>query len=194
MSYAWSFNSFAPANLQSIFGGGDSDMEAEIVEAAMEEGLGEEALIERLAHILVQSKTPYAQLSVKEASALDELIAFLFTPEGLEEQLDVQPESPDFVHPSIIDELISRAAGRATLRLLPLLQSGRRLGESEPSDCAYCILSSAEVAQLQREVQQVMPLTVAWTEDYMPTVVQECLLDVLANVRDEQKALAAVLG
>ncbi|MCE9555666.1 MAG: hypothetical protein K8T91_20140 [Planctomycetes bacterium] len=194
MSHLWSFQSFAQPKLDALVGSGDAEAEKAVIEGVTWDEWGDMVMIEGLARNLVRSGANYEGLTSKESKTLDEIIAMLFSPEGLEERLEVEYESPDGVHPAVIQELLNRSPDPRELRMLPFLESGRRLGESAPSDCEYCIFSPTEVQTLHREVEQIMSLPSAWSEDYMPDLVKEWILDLLAAVRDKKKALAALLG
>lgn len=194
MSYMWNFYSFSSLKFDAIAGSGDAGHEELIVDAVTWDDWGDMEAIERLAKAFVRSGPSYDTLSKDDASIMDGLIAMLFSPEGLEEELEIEPESPDGLHPSVVDEMIRRAEGQIELQLFPILNGGRRLGSDGPVHCEYFLLSCDEVGVLRSEVEQILALPGSWSESNVPDLINECLLDVLKEVEAKPKSLMGSLG
>lgn len=194
MSYLWHFKSFSWTKLDGIVGGGDSSHEQLVVEAVTWDDWGDMEVVERLARVLVRSGPSYDRLSSEEASVMDGLISMLFCPEGLEEELEIEYESPDGLHPSVVKELLDRAGDSVEIQYLPILNGGRRLGLTELTHCEYCLLCATEVSALRQEVEQVIALPGSWSESYVPDLIDECLVSVLKIVEAKQAGLMGSLG
>jgi len=194
MSYLWNFKSFSWPKFEAIVGSGDSSHEQLVVEAVTWDDWGDMDVIERLARVLVRSGPSYDSLSSEEATDMDDLVSMLFGPEGLEEELEIEYESPDGLHPSVVKELLDRARDRVEVHYLPILNGGRRLGLTELTHCEYCLLRATEVSALRKEVEQVVALPVSWSESYVPDLIDECLVSVLKTVEAKQAGLMGSLG
>jgi hypothetical protein len=203
MSYAWSFHSFSIPKFQHYFGHASLQEVEEMVAAATweEREYGDEENptdlepIERIVRRVATGGISYAGLSSDDARTLDECIAVLFSPEGLEEQLEIGPESPDGVHPTIIEELLRRAEGRVELRYLPMLRHGWRYGGNDLAvRCEYVLLHPEHLQPLADEISSVVALPLPWSEGHVPEVVDECLVQVLQAVIPTKKGLAGFLG
>lgn len=210
MTVAWSFYSFSKDRWDAIFGGGLEGAEAAVVQSATwDEDAWPEADREprvRIARRIVRNGISYAGLSRKERELLDEMFLGFFCPEGLEELLGFEYESPDFVRMVLVDAVLARVAPRfkspllvrlfgrdgaaGTVRLLPLLATGRRLnGSGKPRD-PYLILSPEEVSQLHGEMGQAVSAPAPWPGAGWEESARRCLLDVFARVREKRKWLA----
>ena len=197
MSYLWSFQSFDPAKSQHIFGGGDPCARDAVVRALTwdEDAFDDVDAVVFVAEWIVSHGITYAGLAGSMRELLDDLIPVIFSPEGLAQELDVRPESPDGVHPSVFEEIIARASGHPSLRMLPLFRRGRRHGETETtSRCEYVILTPDELSTLCEELEAVLGQTVAWSADGLPELIRECLLDVAAAISSRDRAAVALLG
>lgn len=193
----WWFYSFSPERFRRVFGGNEPGMAELVADAATyEEGSWDDpAVPRRLAAVIVQSGIDYAGLSRSEASVLDEMMQRIFAPEGPGKELEVIPESPDGLHPNIVQELLAIARGRVAIRLLPILVGGRRYGQLDPNpECRYCILSTDEITQLLAEVQQILALADRCTKDYVPKVARECLGDVLQSAATKNRPLIGLFS
>ncbi len=196
MSYNWAFYSMPYQTFNKVVGGGDPDIETRAIEAVTWEKLykgDDEQIVCRLARSVIRNGIDYALLHEKEALMLDEVVRALFSSEGLAEDLELDPESPDGLHPSIVEELLS-AAGNHELRLLPILTAGRRFRTTAPSSCEYCILSTEEVSDLLSEVEQIITQAPKWSADYVPDVINECLCEPLASAKEKGRALYGQLS
>jgi hypothetical protein len=203
MSYAWSFHSFSIQKFQHYFGHASPQEVEEMVAAATweerEYGENEDAAdlepIERAVRRVATGGISYAGLSTDDARTLDECIAVLFSPEGLEQQLEIGHESSDGVHPTIIEELLRRAEGHVELRYLPGLRHGWRYGATDLAvSCEYVLLHPEHLQPLADEVASVVALPLPWSEGYVPEIVDECLVQVLQAVIPQKKGLAGFLG
>ena len=199
MSYAWSFHSFSINKFKHYFGHATPEEVEAMVEAAIWQEKAEGstvdlAPIKAVVRHVATNGLSYAGLTPEQAKILDHRLGVLFSPEGIED-LEIEPESPDFVHPSIIAELIQRAQGRVELKILPVLAHGWRHGEDNlAANCEYVILFPELLPQLAAEIETVVKLPLPWSEDYVPEVVDECLLKVIRNVISKKKGLAGFLG
>jgi hypothetical protein len=112
MSSRWSFYSFSKPRWDAIFGGGLQGAEDEIVQSATWDrsaGNDEQVSI-RLAQTIVRRGISYRGLSAAEADELDAIIAGFFCPEGLEDLLGYDYESPDGLSMVVVDALVDRSA------------------------------------------------------------------------------------
>lgn len=151
--------------------------------------------IERTVRCIATGGISYAGLSPDDARMLDDCIAVLFGPEGLETQLEIRPESPDGIRPRTIEELLRRAEGRLDLRYLPMLRHGKRYGASDLAvSCQYVLLHPEELQPLAEEIASVVALPLPWSESYVPDVVDKCLVQVLQTVILKNMGLAGFLG
>src|SRR5262249_33223892 len=113
-----------PRKFQHYFGHATPEEVEEMVAAATwerreygDDGDSEDlASIERVVRHVATTGLSYAGLSVDDAGILDGSLGLLFSPEGLEKQLGVGHESPDDLHPMIIEELLRRATTGMELR------------------------------------------------------------------------------
>ena len=193
MSWLWHFYSYSQPAFDAYLGGGRAGAVEEVVDAVAWDGWAwaDPVVIRRLAERVAHRGISYAGLTRHEAECLDELIPALFAPEGLAAQWDVVPESPDGLHPSVVQEMMRRAAGAA---LLPILLSGRRYGAVEPCACGYCLLSSSEAEQMAAEAERTLASTRAWSGAWVPGVVRDCLLDPLRSAFAKGRTLIGKLG
>jgi hypothetical protein len=122
---------------------------------------------------------------------LDTIVMGFFCPEGLEECLGFEYESPDGLHLSVVKELIARGKGEE-LPFLSLLTTGRRLnGRGVPDvDSRYLVLTPDEVSQLRAETQHLLEGPARWSAPSVPLVTRNCLLDVLTSVVAKNRCLA----
>ena len=183
MSYLWSFASFEPEALARLLGGGherELDAFVDLVGTGSDE-LGPPSDPE-VARAVLGSGFSYEGLDARSARTADDIVLAAFSEAGFWDVLAMEAESPDGLHPSIIDELLGRGGGGA---MLPLLRTGRRCGEETPSHCEYIVLAPEEVTILLKEVRRAMAAPVLWSAPYVPEVVVECLIEPLQNgVRD----------
>jgi hypothetical protein len=131
-------------------------------------------------------------MSPKASRAMDEVIRFAFSPEGFEAELKLEHISPDGVHPSVIAELIQRL--NAPKPLLAGLLRGRRYGQTEPADCGYCIFRPEEVSVVLQEVRAACAADFPWSAEYLPELVQECLVEPFAAAEGEVRPVFCHLG
>lgn len=151
--------------------------------------------IERTVRRVATGGISYAGLTADDSRTLDECIAVLFSPEGLEEQLEIRHESADGVHLPVIKELLRRAEGRVELRYLPALRHGERYGARDLAvGCQYVLWLPEHLEPLAREIASVVALPLPWSEGHVPEVVDECLVQVLRAVIPKKKGLAGFLG
>lgn len=180
MSRLWHFFSYSQPAFDAYLGGGGAGTVEEVIAAVLwdEEAWADAADARRLAERSAHDGISYANLSSREASCLDQLLQALFAPEGLAEKWEVVPESPDGLHPSIVQELLPRAVGAT---LMPVLLVGRRYGAAESSACGYCFLSPTECERLAAEAEQALASTNAWSGAWLPGVVVDCLIGPLRS-------------
>lgn len=193
MSIAWSFYSFDWSRWQSIFGGGGEDAERCVVESVTwDEGIYKDVdAAVRIARQIVASGLSYEGLSPPEAKTLDKIVAGFFCPEGLEECLGFEYESPDGLSLNIVNELIARRAS-AEFPFLSLLTTGRRLNGGGIPDVysRYLILTQEEVSQLRAETEHLLHDPAPWSSPVVLQIACACLLDVLTSAAAKNKCLA----
>ncbi len=191
MSYAWSFASFEPDALARLLGGGhDVELDAfvDLVGTGSDE-FGSPSDPE-VARALLELGFSYEGFDARSARTADDIVLAAFSEVGFWDVLAMEAESPDGVHPGIIEELLGRSGGGA---MLPLLRTGRRCGEETPSPCEYAVLAPEEVTILVKEVRRAMAAPVQWSAPYVPEVVVECLIEPLENgVRDGRWVFASL--
>ena len=106
-----------------------------------------------------------------------------FCPEGLEEELEVEYESPDFVAPAIVQEMLARAEGKIDPRYLRILERGRRYGQREhPPINHYFLLRPEEVERFAGEMRRLYELPAPWDDADVAGIVSHCLLDDFETV------------
>lgn len=198
MSYAWAFYSMPMEAFNKVVGGADPKLQKKALDAVtydLKELAQEEEDIETLsglARTAITKGIRYQNLNEDQASLLDQVILSLLSCEGLEKELELEPESPDFLQPAIIEELV--ASSSAQDGLLRYLIGGRRFGVAEPYECEYCIFAPHEVEELRREVDRIVSASPSWSGEHVPKVVRECLQDVLRTTVQKQRALVGRLG
>jgi hypothetical protein len=192
----WSFYSYSPVQFASFFGSNQTDAVGQVVDAVTwDEGAWEDVdAASSLAETIAMHGIRYTGLSDEEARMLDDMIPMLFSPQGLAEQLEVEAESPDGLHPSVVKELIRVGGKSASANLLRILVAGRRFGEQIPSDCGYCFLSTAETGGLLTEVRGVLAVGGPWSSSAVPEIVESCLAGVLESATKQQRPLVGILG
>lgn len=196
MSYLWWFASFSKSQLDAVVGSADSSMEEAVIETATWDDFDDDEIAERtrLARHLVRSRDVYDGLTDEEVKIMDAIVSGLFCTEGLEQELWLEYESPEGLHPSVIVEMLKRAKGKLDVSLLPILRSGRRLGQTSPTMCEYCVLNVEEIPALRGEVEAILALPGEWSAPYVAEEIEECLRSVLANVENKNKALVGQLS
>jgi hypothetical protein len=172
MSYSWSFHSFSDEAFGKVFGRSSPERVSEFLALVAAEPGGAKT---EIARSTLTSGISYVGASPAAARATDEVIKLAFSPAGFEAELDVEHLSPDGVHPSVVAELIRRL--NAPAPLLSGLLGGRRFGQTEPADCEYCIFRPDEVAAVLREVRGARAAGGAWSAEYVPELLQECLIE-----------------
>ncbi|HEV2705114.1 MAG TPA: hypothetical protein VGV59_04270 [Pyrinomonadaceae bacterium] len=175
MSYSWSFHSFSDEAFHNVFGRSSPEQVSEFLELAASD-LGDlSAEIAHASRSMLMSGISYDGVSPQASRAMDEVLRFAFSPEGLEAQLEVKPLSPDGIHPAVIAELVRRL--NAPTPLLAALLRGRRYGQAEPADCEYCIFRPDEVSAVLKEIRNACAASEVWSAEYMPDLLQECLIE-----------------
>jgi hypothetical protein len=112
MSAGWSFYSFSGPRWDAVFGGGLQGAEDQVIQSATWDRSvrNDEQVSIRLARTIVRSGISYRGLSAAEADELDAIIAGFFCPEGLEDLLGYDYESPDGVSMAVVNALVDRSA------------------------------------------------------------------------------------
>lgn len=174
MSYLWSFHSFNADRLLTLFADPQGEPTARLLDLTRWDGAGfdDPENAATVASAFVGSGLSYEGLDAEATQVADQVVMLIFSPEGFENDLEVEHISPDGVHPSVIEELLGRTE-RA--RVLPMLVSGRRAGQDAPSGCEYCVLSPAEVSALLDEVDEGVSVPRPWLIEYASDVVEEDL-------------------
>lgn len=198
MSYAWAFYSMPMEAFNRVIGGGDEELQKRAIyhitrdlkQLAQEDG--DMTTLNGLARTAISKGIRYNNLNEDHASLLDQVILSMLSCEGLEKELKLEPESPDYLNPEIVEELVASSSSKEGL--LRYLVAGRRFGVAEPFDCEYCIFEPHEVEELRREVDRVMTASKSWSADNVPKVVRECLQDVLRTTVQKGRALVGRLG
>ena len=188
MSFLWHFSSYDHLKLGSL-------TESAIADALLwdDGAFNDVAAVKRLAQHIASAGISYSGLPPADAELLDELIPLLFSPEALESELGVEPESDDGLAPSVVSEMIEHLPNAA---FLPSLIRGRRYGSDSTDvvDCNYVILTPANVTDLLAECATVMESSPAWTQTYIPDVIRECLIDTLTSIQAKGKYAIGALG
>ena len=187
MSFLWHFSSYDHAKLGSL-------TETSIADALLwdDGAFDDPSAVQRLAKHIASAGIEYSGLSATDAELLDELVPLLLSPEGLESELAVEPESDDGLAPTIVAEMIEHLPTASYLRWLV---RGRRHGsESTDVECNYVILSPTDVTDLLTECTSVMDSHPDWSQDYAPDVIRECLIDTLTSIQAKGKYAIGALG
>ena len=187
MSFLWHFSSYDHAKLGSL-------TESAIADALLwDDGAFDNvSSVQRLAQHIASAGISYSGLSATDAALLDELIPMMFSPEGLESELALEPESDDGLAPTIVSEMVEHLPTASCLRWLV---RGRRHGsESFDVECNYVILSPTDVTDLLAECASVMDSSPDWSQDYVPDVIRECLIDTLTSIQAKGKYAIGALG
>ena len=188
----WWFYTFDITKFENLVGSKNETIAQTVIEAATWEDENEE--LSRAASNLVMNGFDADNCSEDNLKTYDELFQILFSPEGLSDELDIKPISPDGVHPSLIVEMLEHAKDTSMTQMLINLKSGRRYKQVFTSDCEYCILTTNEVAALHNEVEKIINHGHNWSEQSYPSVLKECLLDVLTTAQNNGNAVIALLG
>ena len=198
MSFAWAFYSVSQADFEGHFLGPHPEkLEAFTSALTWDEGAFDEESAQQIAEHLAEHGLNYADLDEDRAALLDEAVPMLISEEGVGSSLQRVPESPEFVHPFVIESLLRAAkVGRISVLLLPILESGRRYGATGPTEgCNYCVLSPSEAESLALELSTILGATKDWgKEEYMPELVRKCLIGPLEKANKKKRALLGVLG
>jgi hypothetical protein len=148
--------------------------------------------VERLAAHIAAHGITYDSLSESDSELLDQLILSIFSPEGIQSVLEVEPESPDGVHPTVIREMLKHGVDA---KVLPWLLNGRtHNSQSRSAVCNYIILTPEEVAQLFAECRSLLNREVKWSQPYIPETVRECLVEPLESIHSKGKHAVGILG
>lgn len=195
MSLLWHFQSLSRTRFDAFVSNQDGRSIAMLTrllgrDETLERHPHAHALIERFPH----QGLGYDDLNAGQIEALDSFICALFGPEGLEDEFELEFESPEGVSPVIIDLMLVRGAGHVPIKILPALKQGRRLGKAHTAPCGYCLLTQPELGELQNEIRQILQLPTPWPELYLPMKIYENLLAVFATIETKQKDCIALLG
>lgn len=174
MSYSWSFQSFSEKSFRNVFGSSSTEQVDEFLRLATSAG-DPDSKIAPASQSMLMSGISYEGVSPDAARAMNEVIKFAFSPEGLEAELEIEHLSPDGIHPSAVAELIRRQD--APTPLLSGLLRGRRFGQIEPAGCEYCIFRPDEVSAVLQETREARAAGVPWSAEYMPELLQKCLIE-----------------
>jgi hypothetical protein len=202
MSYMWHFYSFSTEKFSQVFGAATPEQQGELIDAVLweisefeEDEFEDSELTISLTLKILKEGINYEGISIKEAEVLDEIIGLAFSPEGLNRELEAEPESPDGLHPSIIKEMMKRAEKSLKLKYLPILLTGQRIGQpAGRSNCNYFILEPTGINDFLAEVKMILKIEDDWSDDYVPQLIDECLLFVLEQISKKQKAMIGFLG
>jgi hypothetical protein len=193
----WMFNSFNQARFRQFFGkGSDTDEKAlqSVVEFEMGSSPGDE--LSQLAQKLARQGISYANLSPREAEAVDQVLAVAFGPEGLWTELELESESAQGLSTKAVDELLKRAQmHNISIELLPALKKGRRCSSTDltPS-CHYVLFDRNEVPKVAAEVRSLLDSKEPWSSPALQSEIMDGLLMVFEYVARKNKALAGVLS
>ena len=175
MSYAWTFHSFSGEAFGNVFGRSSPRRVGEFQESVASHVGDGNPEVAHASRSMLMFGISYDGASPDTLRAMDEVIKFAFSPEGFEAELGVEHLSPDGIHPSVIAGLVRRL--NAPAPLLSGLLRGRRFGQTEPADCEYCIFSSDEVAAVLQEIRAACAAVGSWSAEYVPELIQECLVE-----------------
>jgi hypothetical protein len=198
MSLGWWFHAYSPRGFEALFGSGSEESLATLRELLLSDFAGfdpkDRPTVERLTQWLVQRGLTYEGLSATETRLLDAMVLVVFCPEG-PEFLERRSLSPDLLHPAVLEQAARRAGASFRQALAPLLEEGRRHGTSGPAaGCRYALLSPAECDTIARETRHLLDAGVRWPEDGFPDVLQECLVQPLADEGREGGPVIALLS
>jgi hypothetical protein len=198
MSRLWFFYSYSQRRFETYLAKGHPDVLRVIEAATRDEGawgacnVDDVQVVCWLAERIPASGLDYSGLTPRAAYMLDALMPLLFSRDGLAEQLELVPESPDGLRPSEIDLLLSQSGVRAAL--LPILRGGRRFNSSEPSDCDYFLLTAAECVEMLSEVDRAISEFDSRTDAVEIESIRECLIGPLQRSIDRGRPLFGALG
>jgi hypothetical protein len=138
----------------------------------------------------------YNGLVPDQARTLDAVVEHLSYEEcPVREELQMEMESPDGVHSSVLEETISRGRGCCQCRILPLLlEGGRRIGSRDGRHCEYCLLTPDEVEVARVEAECCLRSGGDWSDPGIRDVVSDCLADVFKVISEKGKAAFCSLG
>jgi len=207
MSMMWGFYSYSQARFDAFFGGGEPNAAQQILDALAsahgdddeEDEDDEDGDEEDDAPCTSAESLKWADritrhgISREDVQGMDDVFQSLFSPDGLWEQLEMESESPDGLHPSVVAEM-QQFADAESFSLLTVLDGGRRYGETDDADCDYCFLSVAECEQLLSGVRQILAKGGPWSDRWMPKVIEECLAGPLQAAVSKKRPLFGTLG
>ncbi len=180
MAYHWWFASFEAERLFELFADPSGPAVVRMVALApeLQTRLVDPPTAVRVVQTFLASGLSYDDLSLREATAADDLVPEIFSPRGFGAELLVEPLSPAGIPQTLVRELVTRLPSASALKSLI---SGRRAGQDQPSACAYVVLEPAEVALLIHEVEAALAVWLPWESEGGPQMTRDLLL---APLRD----------
>jgi hypothetical protein len=195
VSSLWHFQSFSRRRFDAFVSNEDGRSTAMLSSlCSRDEFLRQHPQAHTVIERFPQSGLMYDELNAQQSEALDWFICALFGPLGLEDELELEFESPEGVAPVTIDVLLNRSAGTALVSILQVLKEGRRFGQTANSPCGYCLLTQSELVEIHNEIQQILKLQIPWPDPALPAKIYENLLAVFASIKSKQKECVALLG
>jgi hypothetical protein len=168
MSTRWNFHSFAGPRWDAVFGGGLPGAEDHVIQSVTWDRTiwKDEQVPIGLAQTIVRNGISYDGLSAQEADLLDAIIVGFFCPEGLEDLLGLEYESPDGLSMAVVEALVERAA-EASREASPSSRSFDHKRPAGPQLLDYLLVgrrhngAGAEISEdrLARALQRVADTT-----------------------------------
>ncbi len=209
MSYNWSFHSFDYGKLEHVLTHSREKVVNAVVNEMRELNFKPD-VIERYVRVgksAVDSGFTYAGRPGSDLKVIDRFVFELF--HVCASDIDSQPESPEFLSPTVTGELPSyfqkqffwsrpkpiAAADRDYTYLTFFHHAGRRLGEQTPSACEYIALDLRETELLKNELEKFLASSEGEQLDALyPGTIQKDFLGPVLSALGKGKALYAKLS
>ncbi len=207
MSYNWCFHSFDYRAFKHALSQSRQKVVDDVIGEITEFGdypQDEVRRYERIGERIVSSGFSYDGCDEADTKIMDRFIFDMFHTFG--DEISFEPESSEFLSPYASADLPSHlykkhfwsrpkpieTADREYFYLPFFTHLGRRLGQSEPSECEYVALEPAEVLSLRREIEKFLatPEGKALDASYDENLSRD-FLEPVRSVLKKRKALHA---
>jgi len=207
MSYNWSFHSFDYAKFEHALTHSREKVVNAVVDEMRELDFKPNAIEPyiRVGRRVIESGFTYAGQPKGDLKYIDRFVSELFHVCGSE--IDIQPESPEFLSPNVTAELPSdsqkqffwsrpKPSTEREYTYLPFFQhAGRRLGEQAPSACEYVALDLRETELLKNELEKFLASADGEQLDALhPNIIRRDFLGAVLTTIGKGKALHAQLS
>ncbi len=182
MSISWSFVSISPDAAAKVFGPGDRDMIDAIRDALSWEHLYDAKLVEQYANAICSRELSETPLDGMDFETYGDVMCALLSPEGLEQLLQLESESPDFISRRTFEELASQCQSEGRESQLQRFVSNKLV----------LILSKDDMETLKDEAQQAIDSDKEWSDDVNLSSVKEDLIDVMDGILKKEKIAVAI--